>query len=215
MPLTQVEVWAARNTPITIPLIQMMHALIMSDGKLKVKPTAWRDGQNVIKDSRTKKIVYMPPEAKDVGPLMHEMITWINKSTDIPCPLVAAIAHYQYATIHPYYDGNGRNARLLATLLLHARGYGLKERIASLEEYYARNLSAYYEALTIGESHNYYMGREDADITKWIEYFIEGMRISFEHVMKYMLEEAHEGLLDHAVLIQKLDAKQRKVLELF
>ena len=66
-------------------------------------------------------------------------------------PIKAAIAHYQYATIHPYYDGNGRTARLCATLILHLGTYDLKGLYA-LEEYYARNLKAYYEALTIGSS---------------------------------------------------------------
>jgi Fic family protein len=73
-------------------------------------------------------------------------------------PIEAGIAHYQYATIHPYYDGNGRTARLLTTLILHLGTYDLKGLYA-LEEYYARNLKAYYEALTVGPSHNYYMGR--------------------------------------------------------
>ena len=81
--------------------------------------------------------------------------------------------------IHPYYDGNGRTARLLTTLILHLGGYDLKG-LYSLEEYYARNLGAYYEAISIGESHNYYMGRAEADVTKWIEYFVEGMAVAFE-----------------------------------
>lgn len=64
----------------------------------------------------------------------------------------------QFATIHPYFDGNGRTARLLTTLLLHRAGYGLKG-IYSLEKYYTRDLEAYHAALTVGPSHNYYMGR--------------------------------------------------------
>ena len=104
---------------------------------------------------------------------------------------VAGIAHYQFATIHPYYDGNGRTARLLTTLILHLGGYDLKG-LYSLEEYYARNLGAYYEALAIGSSHNYYQGRAEADITPWLEYFCEGVAESFENVRKRdeMLPEA-------------------------
>lgn len=116
---------------------------------------------------------------------MAALIAWVNQNTSLPCPIVAAIAHYQLATIHPYYDGNGRCARLLTTLILHLGGYDLKG-LYSLEEYYARNLGAYYEALTIGDSHNYYFGREKADITKWVEYFIEGMLVAFENVLNHM-----------------------------
>jgi Fic family protein len=94
-------------------------------------------------DATTGAIVYMPPEAKDVPSLMRAMLRWVHEAQDVPCPIVAGIAHYQFATIHPYYDGNGRTARLLTTLILHLGGYDLKG-LYSLEEYYARNLGAYY-----------------------------------------------------------------------
>lgn len=212
--LTQVEQWAAAGTKITEKMIQTLHALVMSNGKVNVKPTIYREGQNVIRDARTRSIVYMPPEAKDVKLLMSGMVNWINKNKELPCPIVAGIAHYQFATIHPYYDGNGRTARLLTTLILHLGGYDLKG-LYSLEEYYARNLAAYYEAISIGESHNYYLGRAEADITKWIEYFVEGMAGSFENVLKRMVEANASGSPDQSTLIKKLDPRQRKALELF
>jgi Fic family protein len=87
-----------------------------------------------------------------------------------------------------YYDGNGRTARLLATLILHLGGYDLKG-LYSLEEYYARNLGKYYQALTVGLSHNYYEGRAGTDITAWIEYFCEGVASSFENV-RHRAQEA-------------------------
>ncbi|MGL4539897.1 MAG: Fic family protein [Candidatus Rhabdochlamydia sp.] len=210
--LQKVEQFAAADHLVTEKIIQTLHALVMADGRTKVKPTPYRDSQNVIRDGRTKAIVYMPPEAKDVTSLMKGMIHWIQKSQDVPCPIVAAISHYQFATIHPYYDGNGRTARLLTTLILHLGGYDLKG-LYSLEEYYARNLGAYYEAISIGESHNYYMGRAEADITKWVEYFIKGMAISFENVLKRMADA--EGSPDQSNLIRKLDPRQRRALELF
>jgi len=99
-----------------------LHALVMSDGRVRVKPTAYRDGQNVIKDSSSGVIVYMPPEASDVPYLMRSLVAWIKESKELPCPILAGIAHYQFATIHSYYDGNGRTSRLLTTLLLHMGG---------------------------------------------------------------------------------------------
>ncbi len=212
--LTQVEQWAARSSSVTEKMIQTLHALVMADGRSKVKLTPYRDGQNVIRDGITRAIVYMPPEAKDVPGLMEGMVNWINNSSNTPCPIVAGIAHYQFATIHPYYDGNGRTARLLTTLVLHLGGYDLKG-LYSLEEYYARNLGAYYEAISVGDSHNYYMGRAETDITKWIEYFIEGMAISFENVLKRMMEAGEQGCPDQSSLIRNLDPRQRKALELF
>jgi Fic family protein len=157
--LDEVERLAGLGERVTEAAVRRLHAQVMSGGRARVKPTPYRDGQNVIRDSRSNEIVYLPPEAQDVPRLMAQLIAWLSADVDpgeeLPVPVKAAIAHYQYATIHPYYDGNGRTARLLTTLVLHLGGYGLKGLYA-LEEYYARDLGAYYEALTIGSSHNYY-----------------------------------------------------------
>lgn len=212
--LDEVEHIAKRGSPITEATIQKLHALVVGGGITQVKPTPYRDGQNVIRDSRSQGIVYMPPEAKDVPGLMKQLVAWISRKDDLPIPVRAGLAHYQFATIHPYYDGNGRTARLLTTLILHLNSYGLKGLYA-LEEYYARNLNAYYEALTVGSSHNYYLGRAEADVTKWIVYFIEGMAEAFEKVRDQAQREQTRGRKDQSYLLRTLDIKQRKVLELF
>jgi Fic family protein len=212
--LKKVEQWVATEHTITEEMIQTLHALVMADGRTKVTPTPYRDGQNVIRDGTSRTIVYMPPEAKDVPDLMKSLIQWIDESKDIPSPLMAGIVHYQFATIHPYYDGNGRTARLLTTLILHLKGYGLKG-LYSLEEYYARHLGSYYDALNIGESHHYYQVRAEADITKWVEYFVEGMVISFENIVKNMKASAMEKELDQSDILRTLDQRQRKALSLF
>lgn len=211
--LDQVETWATKGGPITQTMIQKLHAIVMSGGRKDATPSAYRDGQNVIRNSN-RNIVYLPPEAQDVPHLMQELITWIARSIDIPAPIVAGIAHYQFATIHPYNDGNGRTARLLATLILHTRGYDLKG-IYSLEEYYADNLPAYYEAISIGIAHNYYMGRAQADITSWLEYFIQGMTVACENVWQQMTAAVRRNSPDHTQIMRGLDARQRKVLGLF
>ena len=212
--LDDLERWAKRGAKVSDTLVQKLHGLVMGGGLARVKSTPYRDGQNVIRDARSQAIVYMPPEAKDVPRLMDQLIAWINTADDLPAPIKAGIAHYQYATIHPYYDGNGRTARLLTTLLLHLGTYDLKA-IYALEEYYARNLKAYYQALTIGPSHNYYLGRAEADITPWVAYFIEGMATSFEKVRDQALREAEKGGKDQSRLLRNLDSKQRKALALF
>ena len=196
--------------------IKTLHALVMGGKRGRVKPTQYRDGQNVIRDSRDGAIVYMPPEAKDLKSLMAEMVWWIESTQKggLPCPLQAAIAHYQFATIHPYYDGNGRTARLLATLILYLGGYDLKG-FYSLEEYYAKDLPAYYKALAVGPSHNYYMGRAESDITGWVEYFCLGMAESFDFVQSRAREAAGSDVKDQSPLLRQLNARQRKILTLF
>jgi Fic family protein len=214
--LEKVEQLAAAKTSITEQHIQELHALVMAGGTTRVKPSPYRDGQNVIRDGRSRSIVYLPPEARDVPKLMEDLVKWIRspEAQSVPCPIQAGIAHYQYATIHPYYDGNGRTARLLTTLILHLGSYDLKG-LYSLEEYYARNLAAYYEALTIGPSHNYYEGRAEANITKWVEYFCEGVAESFQNVKRRAEEAASSGAEDQSQQLRKLGPRQRKVISLF
>jgi Fic family protein len=214
--LEKVERLAQEKRPISEQHVKLLHALVMSGGSVKATPSPYRDGQNVIRDGRTNKIVYMPPEAKDVPALMKDLVGWVETSEaeGVPCPIRAGIAHYQIATIHPYYDGNGRTARLLTTLIFHLGGYDLKG-LYSLEEYYARNLIAYYSALTIGPSHNYYMGRADTDITQWVDYFCQGVAESFENVKKRVQEAAKVRDPDDSSHLRRLDPRQRKALELF
>ncbi|MDA7916547.1 Fic family protein [Verrucomicrobia bacterium] len=159
----------------------------------------------------------MPPEAKDVAGLMKELIDWINLSVDegdLPIPIIAALAHYQFVTIHPYFDGNGRTGRLLTTLVLHMNGYGLKG-IFALEEYYAVNLPAYYQALSAGDSHNYYQGRAEADVSEFIDYFCIGMAESFDRIRRKAEEGGRDQGSDRSGLLRMLDPQQRQVLRLF
>lgn len=195
--------------------IQKIHDLVMAEGKTKVKPTPYRTVQNAIYEGATRRLVYLPPEPQDVPILMKDLFDWLHTNPDqLPYPLVAAIVHYQYATIHPYIDGNGRTARLFTTLVLHQCGYDLKG-IYSLDEYYAKNLPDYYEALTIGPSHNYYMGRAESDITPWLEYFVDGMVDSFERVQKHTLREHEQQAIDTSFILRTIDVQKRLVLTLF
>jgi len=214
--LEKIKPLSSIQNPLTEKDIQYLHALVMGKGKANVKPTAYRTSQNAIYDSYSKKIVYLPPEAQDVKKLMADLISWLNESeqSDLLCPLRAAIAHYQFATIHPYYDGNGRTARLLATIILHRGGYDLKG-LYSLEEYYAKNLQAYYDALSLGPSHNYYFGRAQVDITSWLDYFCNGMIDSFEKVKTHALLEYHKGFEDKSKVLRELDARQKAAIALF
>ncbi|MFA4985562.1 MAG: Fic family protein [Candidatus Brocadiia bacterium] len=179
--LLRVEEWAEASRPLSEDLIRRLHALV--EHGPRSKPTPYRDGQNVIRDSSTGAIVYLPPEAADVPGLMSAFVRWIAEAEEagVPTPLIAGLAHYQFVTIHPYYDGNGRTARLLATFLLHRGGYGL-HGFLSVEEHHARDLDGYYRALAVHPHHNYYEGRAGADLTAWVEYFIATLGGTFEAV---------------------------------
>ncbi|MEM9281735.1 MAG: Fic family protein [Verrucomicrobiota bacterium] len=209
------ETLVSATTPITEEEVQKLHGLVM-DGSDKASP--YRSGQNVIRDGHTSGIVYLPPEAPDVPVLMAELLEWVNTQIEeaaIPVPVIAGLAHYQFATIHPYYDGNGRTARLLTNLILHRCDYGLNG-IYSLEEYYAQNLGGYYEALTVGDSHNYYMGRAECDVSRFVEYFCVGMAESFEKIAANRNRLApSESDASNKALLRELSTLQRQALGLF
>ncbi|MFH1715151.1 MAG: Fic family protein [Elusimicrobiota bacterium] len=141
---------------------------------------------------------------------------WVSESkiSGVPCPIRAAIAHYQFAIIHPYYDGNGRTARLLTNLILNLDKYDAKG-LYCLEEYYAKDLQSYNDALSIGPSHNYYLGRAESEITSWVEYFCAGMAYALGRIETRAMEAQEVGLKDKSILMRSLDKRQRKVLILF
>ncbi len=211
--LDYVEHLSSEKGKITEAHIRTIHGISFNG---REKPTPYRDDQNVIREGRKGLVVYIPPRAEDVPSLMKGLVSWINKEIGtLQVPLVAGLAHYQFATIHPYFDGNGRTARLLATLILHKYGYGLRG-IYSLEEYYARNLSAYYNALTVGNEEDYYDGnRSKADLTGFLEYFIAGMAESFSGIRSQAEKARERGNIDQSAQLRSLNSQQRQTLKLF
>lgn len=212
--LLKIENWAANNIEFTENLIKRLHAIV-ERGK-RAKATPYRDGQNVIRDSKSGRIVYLPPEAKDVPGLMSEMVHWARKAEKekIPVPIIAALLHYQFVTIHPYYDGNGRTARLLATFILQRGGYGLNG-FFSMEEHHARDLAGYYNSLAVHKSHNYYQGRAKADLTSWIEYFISLLSDVFTSAKDETIRYAKKGIPAEPEKLRGLGRRARIVLSLF
>ncbi|MBF0522212.1 MAG: Fic family protein [Candidatus Omnitrophica bacterium] len=212
--LLRVEDLAAKKIDISEDLICRLHALV-ENGK-RLKPSAYRDGQNVIRDASSGGIVYLPPQAKDVTSLMSAMVRWVKEAEreGIPPPIIAALLHYQFVTIHPFYDGNGRTARLLATFILQRDGYGLNG-FFSLEEHHARDLEGYYQALAVHKHHNYYEGRAQADLTAWVEYFAKLLAKVFQRACDEAVRMGgKKGSLEPEEW-RRLDHRARTVITLF
>ena len=135
-------------------------------GKFRNKPV-------VINDPRNSKIVYLPPDVKEVKPLMENLITYVIANKDIVDPLIlAGIFHKQMVIIHPFVDGNGRTTRLITKALLAQMGLNTFN-LFSFENYYNQNVTKYFQ--TVGEYGNYYDLIDNVDFTRWLEYFIEGL----------------------------------------
>ncbi|RJQ32677.1 MAG: Fic family protein [Peptococcaceae bacterium] len=209
-----VEECAAKKAALTEELICKLHAIV--ENGQRAKQTPYRDGQNVIRNSISGSITYLPPEAHDVPLLMSELAAWAKQAekNNIPAPLIAALVHYQFVTIHPFYDGNGRTARLLATFILHRSGYGLNG-FFSLEEHHAKDMNSYYQALAVHPHHNYYMGRSGADLTGWVEYFTGVLARVFTEAKNEAIRLFKENIPQEPEQIRSLDRRARIVLWLF
>ncbi len=194
---------------ITEDLIFKVHNLVIGK-KINYKDN-YRDGQNVVADSITGNIAYLPPEAKDVKALMNQMIKEFNskENKDIPIPIKAGIFAYEFVTIHPFWDGNGRTSRLLATYILKNYNYDLNGFYV-IEEFYDKNINEYYNSLQMQLHHNFYFGRNNADITEWLEYFIGVMANAFE-IVGNKVKEIYENSKEEISLIDTLDKRERWV----
>lgn len=110
---------------------------------------------------------FIPPAQHYVQPLMSDLEKFLH-NTDLKVPALVRIglAHYQFETIHPFLDGNGRIGRLLITLYLVSEGI-LEKPLLYLSAFFEKNKLLYYDNLT--------RVREKNDLLKWLKYFLIGM----------------------------------------
>ena len=203
--------------PVTEKMIKGIHSALQKGilkGKLRGQ---YREAQNAVYDSRTRRPVYFPPEAKDVPVLMKSFVDWFNHDQETHPILKAGIARYQFVTIHPFMDGNGRTARALATLVLYREKYDLKQ-FYSLEEYYAEDLKGYYDALHQCQGIHYY-SNPNPDMSLWLEYFVRGAAVVFEQVKEKALAAAKKHFPPKSEkdveLLQKIGPREKRVLAYF
>ncbi len=150
---------------------------------------------NVLPDG-SEKLVYTPPASGQVSALINELLDWLSNSDNHPI-INAGLLHYQFETIHPFTDGNGRVGRLLALLYLYKTGWNFR-KVLVLEDYYNDNREAYYTALQTGVD---YSSRLEVDLTSWLEYFIEGFLIAAKKVQDQVLTPPNTLSLDELKII--------------
>ena len=153
-----------------------------------------------------EEVEYMPPKTEEVAGLVKEFIDWLNrdKTWEINPVLLAGVAHYEIARIHPFIDGNGRTARLFAALILYLSGFDHR-RLFALDDFYDRDRQAYYAALKTAQENN-------NDITKWLEYFTTGVAYSVNEVKEAVLKLGPKKRHISKTQISLTD-KQMKIVE--
>jgi len=164
----------------SINLILQLHEILLKGivkGKLKGQ---FREAQNVIKDSKSHEIIYLPPEWMEVKKMMKDLVSWSNKALlENKNPLViAAIFHYEFVTIHPFMDGNGRLARLLSNFILLSNKFnGVK--YAALEKQHEKDRNKYYLSLRKLQGQTFYDIPKDLDLSSWIEYWLDCLKKTY------------------------------------
>ncbi len=154
--------------PLSLRLIREMHERLMNNARGGDKsPGEFRYTQNWIGGTRPGNASFVPPPPNELMPCLDKFEKFLHDdSVKYPALVVAALAHHQFETIHPFLDGNGRLGRLLIPIILHVRGL-IPEPILYLSLYFKTHKKLYYDLLQ--------SVRETGNWEDWIEFFLEGV----------------------------------------
>ncbi|MEA1907423.1 MAG: Fic family protein [Euryarchaeota archaeon] len=172
----------AKNSPFTADDFLEVHRVVTKDTLENPEDVgAFRDRQVFVGNRITGEIVFMPPPTDQVPGLVDAFLEWFNsgETEEIDPVIAAGVTHYEIARIHPFIDGNGRTARVMATLTLYKRGFDLK-RFFALDDYYDHDRRSYYAALRRVDP-------ATLDLTGWLEYFTGGVAVSIKAVRDRVL----------------------------
>lgn len=174
--------WISKNYKetkiITEKEVLQLHDFVARDLLPKSKVGKFRAGPVYVIDIENNREVirYEGPAANKLSRYLEDLFEWLVKEKKLHPIIKAAILHYEFVSIHPFSDGNGRVTRLLVKLFLYQGGYDFRGGL-SLDTFYLENRLRYYEELNQGLN---YADQRKADLTNWLNFFVTGFFASVE-----------------------------------
>ncbi len=163
--------------PLSNRLLRETHKILLQGVRGKHKlPGQFRSSQNWIGGASLTDATFIPPTHVHLADLMSDLELFLNNdATHIPHLIRVGIAHYQFETIHPFLDGNGRLGRLLITLYLVSSKILTKPALY-LSDFFDRNRSHYYNNLTLV--------REQSNLKQWLTFFLVGVNQTAQNAIE-------------------------------
>ncbi|MFA7421651.1 MAG: Fic family protein [Melioribacteraceae bacterium] len=192
-----VAVESLSSLPVSSRLIRQAHKILLENTRGKDKmPGEYRSSQNWIGGATINDAVFIPPHHSDISELLNDFESFVNnENIKVPHLIKIAIAHYQFETIHPFLDGNGRVGRLLITLYLVANNL-LSKPTLYLSEFFEKSRQLYYDNLNNVRTKN--------DLTQWIKFFLSGI-----------IETSKTGIETFQKILQlRADIEDKKIITL-
>ncbi|MDD3626879.1 MAG: Fic family protein [bacterium] len=197
-----------KKLPLSNRLIRNTHKKLIFNVRGENKnPGEFRRSQNWIGGSEISDAVFIPPFHTELPELLSDFEMFLNnRKVKIPHLVRIAIAHYQFETIHPFLDGNGRIGRLLITLYLVSSGI-LTKPLLYISEYFEKNRLSYYDNLSLV--------REKNDLGKWIKFFLNGVIITSQNSISTLKKIIDMKNITENNIIMHLGKRSKYALVLF
>lgn len=184
---------ALKTLPISGRFMRNMHKSLMRKQPQNT-PGEFRRSQNWIGGSTLKDAIFVPPVPEEVPRLMGDLEKFLhNDKIQVPYLIRIGLAHYQFETIHPFLDGNGRIGRLLIVLYLISKNL-LSRPILSFSKFCEKDKDLYYNKLS--------RVRSEHDLLGWLKYFLAGIQNSAQEAYD-ILEQTLHMQSEHERLIAK------------
>lgn len=182
------------SIPLSSRLLKKAHERLMSGVRgMNKQPGEYRISQNWIGGATLRDASYIPPVHTQINDLMGDLENFLHNNTiDVPHLIRIALIHFQFETIHPFLDGNGRLGRLFVSLYLVDAGI-LSKPTLYLSDFLEKNKNLYFENLTLV--------RETNNLTQWIKFFLVAI-----------IETSKAGILTFQNILSLKESIEEKII---